>query len=144
MEILIQSRSKAKRGLLEAVVGFYKQKLKLQRSRYNIIVTTINGFSKATGMNGATALIDHETIAIAIDSRLDIEKCLTVLAHEMVHVKQYALGQLKYTFIDNEVVYYWCGKEFHTEYYESPWELEAFGRERILANGIAQLLIKDK
>jgi hypothetical protein len=144
MDIYVQTKSKAKKGFVEAVGNLYIAKLNLQRSKFNTIITLVSGFSKATGMNGATTLLDDETIAIAIDSRLDIEKTLTVLAHEMVHAKQYATGKLKYKIEKKRVVYYWCGKKYLTEYYESPWELQAFSKERILANSVAQILLKDK
>ena len=46
---------------------------------------------------------------------------LRTLAHEMVHVKQYAYGEL------NEQATYWCGKFFSSNlnYHEQPWEIEA-------------------
>jgi len=144
MEILVQSKSVARRGLIEVLAKLYQQKLNLNKSRFNIIIDTISDFAKLTGMNGATTLIDHETISIALDSRLNFEKLLTVLAHEMVHAKQYARGQLKCVIEEDKVTHYWCGVPYDTEYYESPWELEAFGRERILANSVAQILTQDK
>lgn len=144
MDTYIQARSKAKRGFVEAVANLYIQKLKLEKSKFNVIINLVSGFSKATGMNGATTLLDDETIAIALDSRLDIEKTLTVLAHEMVHAKQYASGKLKCKIERKRVVFYWCGKKYNTEYYESPWELQAFSKERILANSVAQIVLKDK
>lgn len=144
MEILVQSKSVARRGLIEVLAKLYQQKLNLNKSRFNIIIDTVSNFTKLTGMNGATTLLDSETIAIALDSRLSFEKLLTVLAHEMVHAKQYAKGQLKYTIQEDKLTYYWCGVQYDTEYYDSPWELEAFGRERILANCVAQIVAQDK
>ena len=68
-------------------------------------------------------------------SREDTEwghEVLKTLAHELVHVKQYVVGDLsmktKGTF--------WKG-EYHeiknmAEYFKSPWEIEAYGLERYL------------
>ena len=50
----------------------------------------------------------------------DIE-ILRTLAHEMVHVRQYAYGEL------NEEGTQWCGQKMarDLEYHEQPWEIEA-------------------
>jgi len=55
---------------------------------------------------------------------------LRTLAHELVHVKQYVMGDL--TWRDRGLL--WKGV-LHTpehlgEYFETPYEIEAFGRER--------------
>lgn len=65
-----------------------------------------------------------------LNPNLGKRKQLLALAHEMVHVKQYAKGELAYsTRVGLEK---WQG-EFITEdqfsYYEKPWEIEAYGRE---------------
>ena len=55
---------------------------------------------------------------------------LKTLAHELVHVKQYVAGDL--TWRDRGLV--WKGvlytPEHLGEYFETPYEIEAFGRER--------------
>ena len=71
--------------------------------------------------------------------RGDPDICQT-LAHEMIHVKQYATGQLSsdavliakagkllYTTLWMNEAWIPCGDESH--YYDSPWEIEAYGRE---------------
>jgi hypothetical protein len=52
---------------------------------------------------------------------------LRSLAHEMVHMKQFALGELK--FDQESGLAIWQG-QFHeeVEYWDSPWEIEAEGR----------------
>jgi len=55
-----------------------------------------------------------------------------VLGHELVHVKQYVLGDLSMRSKGT----YWKG-EYHkienmAEYFKSPWEVEAYGLERYL------------
>ena len=56
---------------------------------------------------------------------------LTVLAHEMVHVKQYAKGEMK-DYIRMKSVKF-QGKIYNDEemdYWDHPWEIEAHGREK--------------
>ena len=59
-----------------------------------------------------------------------------VLAHEMVHVKQYARGEIKDHWVDGKPPsVMWRGKiwrETKREYIpvlDAPWEIEAYGRE---------------
>ena len=58
---------------------------------------------------------------------------LISLAHEMVHVKQYARGELK-DYLRDDVVR-WKRKIFRlseVEYWTSPWEVEAYEKDKIL------------
>lgn len=52
------------------------------------------------------------------------------LAHEMVHLKQYATGELSF---DSQSAYWygepWKPKGKQHKYFDSPWELEAYGRD---------------
>jgi hypothetical protein len=56
------------------------------------------------------------------------KRVLQCLAHEMVHVKQYAKGELKFHEKGNLVTFQ---REQYQgdEYWESLWEIEAYGRE---------------
>ena len=66
---------------------------------------------------------------ITIDADLGKRSMLLALAHEMVHVKQYATGELKYN--RNQRLHRFQGIAYHPDYmyWEQPWEIEAFGRE---------------
>lgn len=56
---------------------------------------------------------------------------LSVLAHEMVHVKQYVTGEL----VEKGKYCLWKGKKYSEfepnsdDYFFSPWEVEAFGMQ---------------
>ena len=56
-------------------------------------------------------------------------RVLKVLAHELVHVKQYIMGELSW----REAGLHWKGINFDAnnlmDYYELPFEIEAHGRE---------------
>lgn len=70
----------------------------------------------------------------------DGESMYATLAHEMVHVKQYALGELynvlaltpdQLSFTNKHI---WKGEPWEPnpredDYFDSPWEVEAFGRQ---------------
>ena len=59
---------------------------------------------------------------------MPMRKLLETIAHEMVHVKQYARGELYQGIRVNK--YRWQGKWVgNMDYWDEPWEIEAHGRE---------------
>ena len=69
---------------------------------------------------------NNRTFEIEVDRTQPLRRLLETVAHEMVHVKQYARRELhpsKHT---------WCGKTYNPDkvsYWDLPWEIEAHGRE---------------
>jgi hypothetical protein len=138
MKINVTTRGAGKRGFITALAHLYVQELRLERSRVTVHISTVSGLLKSTGYRGGCVQISDHEISVAVDSRLDVETMATVLAHEMVHVKQYAKGQLKVA----GSRFQWLGKPFTGSYYDSPWEIEAFSRERLLSNKFAKLMVQ--
>lgn len=83
---------------------------------------------------------------IELRTEVDDEPLLT-LAHEMVHVKQYAMGELTLDFITENIQLLklkglkvkpmWMDKvvsfrDCESPYWDSPWEVEAYGRQNSL------------
>lgn len=69
---------------------------------------------------------------IRVDSTQGLQDMLCTVAHEMVHVKQYARGELK-DFSRTIKLCKWKGTTMEWEkvnYYDLPWEIEAHGREK--------------
>ena len=55
---------------------------------------------------------------------------IKILAHEMVHVKQYARNEMRDKSYKNTPVTYWLGElHYDTMYWDRPWEIEAYGLE---------------
>jgi len=68
---------------------------------------------------------------ITIDPNLSKRLMLMVLAHEMVHVKQYASGEMKdYLKFSRTKYRGTIYEESELDYWDYPWEIEAHGRER--------------
>lgn len=59
---------------------------------------------------------------------------ITTLAHEMVHAKQFAYGQLRDKLVKREFVTTWNGVVYgdDVDYWDHPWEQEAYGLENTL------------
>ena len=85
--------------------------------------------------------LDHhrmETNEFTGETRTDMEwfvEILKTLAHEIVHVKQYVLGELRSR--DVGLLYKGINHEAMNlmEYFELPYEIEAYGREKGLLYG---------
>ena len=67
---------------------------------------------------------------IELSLKLGRNELLKALAHEMVHVKQYATGEL-FQYSIGGAGHRYQGKKYsaNMEYYDCPWEIEAYGRE---------------
>lgn len=67
---------------------------------------------------------------IKVDSSLKLRPLLTTIAHEMVHVKQFAKGEMKDLLSVQKIS--WQGTKYSNDdinYWDRPWEIEAHGRE---------------
>ena len=117
-------KGKIKKSRLAALDFFADSLLTKQLSKH-IIVNVI--FRRSLDVLGITTVDDYNLSGKPREFIIDInlnqteEEILRTLAHEMVHVKQYAKGQL-----DDEGRH-WCGEKLYNElqYHEQPWEIEA-------------------
>ena len=86
-------------------------------------------------------ILDHhrmETNEMTGEERTDMEwfvEILKTLAHELVHVKQYVMKELRWR--DAGLLYKGINHEPDNlmEYFELPYEIEAYGREKGLLYG---------
>ncbi len=75
----------------------------------------------------------HLAIRVWVDARLDKTQQKLVLAHEMIHVKQYAKGEL---IIVDEQQMLWKGRKYYyrlSHNQQAPWENEAYRTDNLLA-----------
>lgn len=107
----------------------------------NIFLSVIFTERMSSGMDGMTYCLNADNpyprliIKVRIASRLREKQQELVLAHEMVHVKQYAKGELK-VLGQNKVR--WHGRIFRNRYRAinprlSPWEREAYRTDHLIA-----------
>ena len=143
MEHTIFMRKGAKRSFIEACTAFYIKQLKLDKSKYKLLIVTKKGLSKTESMSGLATELPDKNLVVFLDSGLSWEKMLTTLAHEMVHVKQMATGKLKYKTIKGNTYAYWNGKRVVKDYTERPWEHQAWSQELILANRLMAVFNTD-
>lgn len=96
--------------------------------RMNLDVTV--NLCKPTGAMGYCLQEENNrTFELEIDKTQSLRGLLETVAHEMVHVKQYARGELYQGIRVNK--HRWQGEwlEDNIDYWDLPWEIEAHGRE---------------
>jgi hypothetical protein len=141
MQIELHTKSKTRNAFIAVASEVYLRKLKLTNSKFKVMIYSATNLVKEQGINGFVYPVSENEIFMGLDSRLKMADICLTLAHEMVHVKQYAKGQLKQITNRKGAVHYtWMGKKCEESYYDCPWELEAFSRERVLANEIVKIL----
>jgi len=94
--------------------------------RMHTLDITVKLTSPKGAMGYCLELDDNRTFEIEVDRNMRLRKLLETIAHEMVHVKQYARREL------HPVHDTWCGKTYNPKkvsYWDLPWEIEAHGRE---------------
>lgn len=83
---------------------------------------------------------------IRLDADMGKRKMFISLAHEMVHVKQYVKNEMR-DMMRCASVTKWYRESIdtnNTDYWDLPWEIEAFGREAGLYVRFKKLWLKEK
>ena len=108
-------------------VNFFSKKLNIHRLRTNIHVKFHhNLYVDNSHSEGLCESVDPRSFIIDIAL---YGNWMSTLAHELVHVKQFARGELS----DN--LQYWKGKDCSdTDYWKQPWEKEARRLQKKLMN----------
>lgn len=135
MEYMVKSRSKQLKQYVELLMPKLIKQLKLERSRKFVLIEIAKDALDTGAMGATTNLpgLDSYVIALKPQKWQDLG---STLAHEMVHVKQFAKGHFQ--MIDGK--HYWMGKLVtkRTKYLDQPWEIEAFSKQEILFRKAAE------
>ena len=134
MEFKVQSRSKQLKKYVELLMPRIIKQLNLERSRKFVLIEIAKGITPgALGSTTNLPGLDSFVIALKPQKWCDLG---STLAHEMVHVKQFAKGQFQVV----DGTHYWMGKRVtkRTKYLDQPWELEAFARQEIIFRRAAE------
>lgn len=128
--------SKLSIKLCKTALEFYGKKL-LGNLSNNIGITVEFSDFSLEGKYIAYCEIDEletkpRSFIISIEKTLNRKQMLIALAHEMVHVKQYARGNLK-DYVKSSHKSKWNDEILDCnsiDYWDYPWEIEAYGREK--------------
>ena len=135
MEYAVEAGNLKCRKFLASVMPSMITQLGLDNSKKAVLVKVTDDVEP--GMHGATLYIEVAECYLVLlrkPKRLTGAALIilsTTLAHEMVHVRQLAKGQMK--FAPNQARI-WMGKRYtkKTKYLDQPWELDAFARQEII------------
>lgn len=138
MELVVKGKPlKLGNKWVKKAVHFYADALMSFRLHKNIHLTL--SFVELKGADIGNCEAHYEgskarTFDIEIEKSLTPYKLLTIIAHEMVHLKQYAKDEL-YDYDKTPMRHRFKGEIFDIddekkeEYWLSPWEVEAYGSE---------------
>jgi hypothetical protein len=126
IDVFVDGGNKLQRKYVQSIAEFSLMKLMPKKKNLfvEIQIKKLDCVEKGLCLN-----IDRDSYSIEIDSKQSMRRLLETVAHEMVHVKQYSRGELT-ELKTNQTK--WQGKVINRksiDYYDLPWEIEAYGRE---------------
>jgi len=124
MIVSVKGGSKSQKLHTKKMVEFCAKTMMPRMKNLDI---TVNLCKPDGALGYCLELDNNREFEIEIDRSQSLRKLLETVAHEMVHVKQYARRELNAN-IDG----CWMGKTVDpkkTNYWDLPWEIEAHGRE---------------
>ena len=121
--------SKISRKTVKAAMGFYADYLMKNHEKVDVYLDFEKGYLKSQGNQADCCNDDGKQFTITVDADMGERSVLMALAHEMVHVKQHC--QDKFGFNNRKRMYRFGGNYYPEDmnYWDAPWEIEAFGRE---------------
>ena len=137
MLLHINGSTKKVRKDIELASWYYAEKLMGKRlmAGLEININLKTDLLTEEGHEG-TAIWDDDgyrpkEFTINLDTTVNFRNLLINLAHEMVHVKQWAKDEM-YEYMNTMGMVRFKGERIHleeTDYWDYPWEIEAYGRQ---------------
>lgn len=131
---LIGTPNKIDKSLVRHAMHFYIENLIGKNTNHiKLYINFVDNLIKETS-NKAFSWPTLKAFKTKIDSNIGRIATLKCLAHEAVHIKQFACEELVFHTKRYDTVL-WLGKEMDWNqhdlkiYYNAPWEIEAYGRE---------------
>jgi hypothetical protein len=132
--VIIGGTPAQRKILTQAATSFLKKLIPGSESSLEIEIKLIRDLHRNEGCKGDLLVVDDDEkipneFEIRLDSSMNLQALIRALAHEMVHVKQYVLGELRDS---GPKMVVWKGKKHVFDgytYWGQPWEIEAYGRE---------------
>lgn len=127
------------RATLKRAVTFYAEYLNITKNKADLVLDFEKNLCKNFGDEGYCVNEGGGKYNITIDSTFGKRKILIALAHEMVHLKQNIKRELFWN--ERTKMHRFKGQTYRSDmnYWDCPWEIEAFGRELGLYKMFMQL-----
>lgn len=132
MDLVVKGKGGVKRQELLIAIPFIMKKMNAHRLLPKLSLTV--HYDTSTNLEGYCMPTGKNSYKIAINPNIakDREAVISTLAHELVHLKQFARRELTYA----GSKFRFAGKIWDVVYPDcllTPWEIEAYGKERGLA-----------
>ena len=136
MLLHVKGSNKKVRKVVEQAAWYYAEKLMGKRllGSLEITINLKKNLLTKEGNEGSAIWEDDgyrsREFSIELDTTVKIRNLLITLAHEMVHVKQWAKNEM-YEYMEPHMVRF-KGEKIHlkeTDYWDYPWEIEAYGKQ---------------
>jgi hypothetical protein len=133
MKVYCRGSNRKSQKLAKNIALYCARKLMSARLARTLTVT-IKFEKDLKGIEGDCEWLDEDfrpkDFIIRISDNIPLAKQLKCICHEMVHVKQYARDEMKQMFRPYGTTRY-MGQYYSDDmdYWEQPWEIEAYGRE---------------
>ena len=130
----VNGGNKTQRDICHKVVGHMIWQLLPRFRTLDITVNLVNVKSDAIGF--CMMEDNNRTFEIELDKKIGIKDLVQALCHEMVHVKQYARNEMNDGIVKGRAR--WKNQYIpeDTNYWDLPWEKEAYRMEKKLANDV--------
>lgn len=138
MQILVEGKSAAlSKKEVRFAVKFFADMLMSKRLVDSLSIEVTFNKKKEPLSHASMTWLDTndrpKVFDIELNANMGKRRLLIALAHEMVHIKQFAKGEMKDYVCrkKSRQVIQWQKKDVScdTFYWERPWEIEAYGRE---------------
>lgn len=144
---ILNCKDPALRSKIRRCSHYFIKELMPRKQRLSITITFDPRLLIEHNMSGSCMPEDiavnrkHYEFSISIDSNLKFDETISILAHELTHVKQYASGELSY---DGRYpnISIWRGKRIDfvkVKYKDHPWEKDAILNEIVLRDKLFTL-----
>jgi hypothetical protein len=150
MQIDVSGATKKKHNVIQKFVALCGEQLMSKRLCNSLLIDVecIYNLRNKEGHCGTAMYEDTDfypkEFSITIDTSLCDKDLFTTIAHEMVHIMQYATNKMRQ--LSRVEAYRYNGTRYalDTDYWERPWEIEAYEKEEELAkNALWNLLETD-
>ncbi len=135
MEVSIKGGTKSQKAYARSIIDFCAKKLMSERLAKTLVIKLhFTPLYEKYRQMGNCMWEDEsyrpKEFLIEIDPSARLRRVLESICHEMVHVKQFARGEMRDLAGAEKVSF--LGQKYDLgadEYFERPWEIEAHGRE---------------
>lgn len=107
------------------------KQLGLQNSTMAVLIMIEDSMGDNAGTTVDLGIDGLDCLLVIIKPNKRLKEIACTLAHEMVHVKQMAKGQLKGGGDGTQI---WMGKRYpaDTPYLDRPWEIDAYAKQELI------------